>query len=175
MNLNEMKKDIHENAVKHGWWDSDRSDVEIIALVHSEWSEALEAYRDGEPMVHIVGGKPEGIAVELIDGVIRLLDAAEAKGLELLDSDPQETVQRDDEIERWIGGYSLPELVCDLHCVTCELYVCDVAELMVNQITTIIYMVYRWLILQDYSPNGVLMLKHRYNLTRPYRHGGKKI
>ena len=39
--FNELRDEVHENAVKHGWWDEERSFGEIIALCHSELSEAL--------------------------------------------------------------------------------------------------------------------------------------
>ena len=74
MSLNDWAKEIHENAVGHGWWDEDRKFGEIVALCHSELSEALEAYRNSEDMVWINDGKPDGMAVEMIDCMIRILD-----------------------------------------------------------------------------------------------------
>lgn len=100
MDLYQFQMDIHQNACDHGWWEGKRTGDEIVALIHSEWSEALEEYRAGRPMLwhdcadmeeaHFEGcgknrictlnfpcayrkKKPEGIAVELIDGCIRIL------------------------------------------------------------------------------------------------------
>lgn len=98
--------DIHENAINHGWWDDpDRNIGELLALIHSEVSEALEAYRLGEmDTITHDNGKPEGFWVEMADVLIRVLDMA--------------------------GRFNI-----------------DIEHLMT--------------------------LKHEYNKTRPYRHGGK--
>lgn len=69
-----LEKKIYENACSHGWHDEERSFGDIVALCHSELSEALEAYRNNEPMVWMNGDKPDGMAVELCDCIIRILD-----------------------------------------------------------------------------------------------------
>lgn len=101
MTLNDLAKEIHENAVAHGWWDENRCFGETVALCHSELSEALEEDRAGRPMAyydvdtdreHIrvididdTGSrKMEGIATEMIDCIIRILDWA---GHECIDVD----------------------------------------------------------------------------------------
>ena len=64
---------VHEWAKRKGFWDEDRNPGEIIALMHSELSEALEAMRKGNPFDEHV---PEfsNLEVELADLVIRVLD-----------------------------------------------------------------------------------------------------
>jgi NTP pyrophosphatase (non-canonical NTP hydrolase) len=128
--LNDYKRAVSECAHEHGWWEDpnlhqpiDRNMGEMIALMHSELSEGLEAHRDGEPFLHYkypnyaparyetlphingVLGKPCGLASEFADVIIRILD-------------------------------------------TCHTLQIPITEALIN--------------------------KHRYNLTRPYRHGGKK-
>ncbi len=74
--FNEVAKEIHKNAVAHGWWDETRTFPEIVALIHSELSEALEEYRSnhGVTEVYQEAGKPEGVPIELADAIIRILD-----------------------------------------------------------------------------------------------------
>ena len=72
--LNQWVREIHANAKEHGWWDDERSMGDIVALCHSELSEALEADRAGEPMVWDNDGKPDGVAVEMADCMIRIMD-----------------------------------------------------------------------------------------------------
>ena len=45
--FNELSVDVNAIAVEHGWWEKDRNDGEMIALMHSELSEALEGLREG--------------------------------------------------------------------------------------------------------------------------------
>lgn len=86
MTIKEFAKSVHENAVEHGWWEEERAFPEIVALIHSEVSEALEEYRSGHGEDEVYfgeKGKPEGIPVELADAVIRILDWCEHKGIDL--------------------------------------------------------------------------------------------
>ena len=134
MNINELAKEVHENAVAHGWWEKPPTLPEALCLIHAELSEALEEYREGNPLIYgtcalaaedckfsgvcdrvghpgegegIDGPcKPEGIAVELADVILRTLDLMAALGVDV---------------------------------------------------------------------DAVVMAKHKYNLGREYRHGGKAL
>lgn len=136
--LNKFAADVHENAVAHGWWEKNPGLPEVFMLCVSELAEALEEYRRGRPTLYYpcnAGGvcceedgsahcgsrpynpaqpdapcsaqskKPKGVAVELADCLLRILDYCGYAGI-------------------------------------------DIEE--------------------------ALRLKHEYNKTRSYRHGGKK-
>ena len=213
MNLNEFAREVHENAVAHGFYDPAPSDAETIALIHSEISEALEKWRNNQPMAwyecdgpvciphqdewcagiddetgkpcHLRDPKPHGIAVELIDVMLRILDAATAWGLELQESywsssDPYRYADQFYLTPRSIVvGYALPELVCELHYLMDELYIMrrtrqDAQDIAIKM-SIPIYLIYTWLHAQNLDPEALLREKHTYNKTRPYRHGGKRI
>jgi NTP pyrophosphatase (non-canonical NTP hydrolase) len=77
--FNSVAKKVNEIAVSKGWWKGDRNEGEIIALMHSELSEGLEALRHGNPPSDHI---PEftGIEEELADVIIRIMDMQIAKG-----------------------------------------------------------------------------------------------
>src|ERR1035437_4401964 len=78
--FNHKANQINLNAVEKGWWEGKRNDGEMIALMHSELSECLEALRYGNPPdSHIPEFK--GSEAELADVVIRIMDYSAAKGL----------------------------------------------------------------------------------------------
>lgn len=81
--IKELQHEIHEWAKSKGWWDSDRPVAELLCLLHSEVSEALEDYRDGYMELYMDGDKPCGFPSEMADIAIRLLDTCEAFGIDL--------------------------------------------------------------------------------------------
>lgn len=83
--LAEMAGEVMAWCERKGWEpDPGRSFGDEMALLHSEVSEALEAYRTwkfDDPTVP--GEKPEGVAAELADVLIRLLHYSAVHGFDL--------------------------------------------------------------------------------------------
>ena len=52
-------------------------------MCHSELSEALESYRNRESMMFFEKKKPEGVAVEMIDCIIRIFDYLAEGGVDI--------------------------------------------------------------------------------------------
>lgn len=76
---------IHQIAVEKGWWEGERNIGELLALVHSEVSEALEAFRHGNPPSEHI---PEftGAEEECADVIIRIMDFAAAYDLRVAEA-----------------------------------------------------------------------------------------
>ena len=99
--INELSKQIHENAKNKGFFDEPKNIGEMLCLIHSEVSEALECDRkdkhyDNETVIRV--NKIESdilfqiefknfvkdtFGAELADILIRDLDLAEFKGIDM--------------------------------------------------------------------------------------------
>ena len=77
MNLKDYCEVCHGIAKEKGFWDVDRNDAEMIALMHSELSEALEAMRTNN------WNEDDGVAEELADCIIRICDFCGGRNLNL--------------------------------------------------------------------------------------------
>lgn len=73
--INTFVEECHRIAREKGWWQDMRNDGELIALMHSELSEALEAMRNH--------AEKDSIAEELADCCIRIFDYCGARGIDL--------------------------------------------------------------------------------------------
>ena len=84
--MNELAKKIHENAVRHGFYDNKRETGTLLMLCVSELSEALEADRKGKHALLVDAINEDNFKEdfetcikdsfedELADTIIRILD-----------------------------------------------------------------------------------------------------
>jgi len=90
MDLKSLMEQAHATAKAKGWWETERPFLEQLMLMVSELSEAGEDYRvhglSPDKFLRIESGKPEGIAVELADVLIRLGDTCEAYDIPLVEA-----------------------------------------------------------------------------------------
>ena len=80
--INELCTSCNVNAARRGWWEEERSFGEIIALIHSELSEALE-YARKDMLAKSDHIDFTGIEEEFADVLIRIFDYCGQKHLRL--------------------------------------------------------------------------------------------
>jgi len=208
MLINELAKAVHENAVAHGWWDDKREAPEIIALIHSEWSEALEEARAGRPLVWYGCGeaencniicnphdeyecrmygrelecefrvkKPEGIAVELIDGCIRILDYCGEMDANIQEGDGSQSTLECLYSDANVGKVpdDVAHLVAYLHLYTSQAMANSTVLIHVDifGLLSALAAALSWVKKQGLDPLAILLEKHEFNKSRPYKHGKK--
>jgi len=102
MTINELVAEAHKTAKEKGWWNTPRTSLECMALIHSEVSEAVEDIRNGntkadrecppEQMVRPCSPvgcrdcykcKPVGLPSELADIIIRVADFCGHEGIDI--------------------------------------------------------------------------------------------
>ena len=208
IDLNEFAKEVHANAVAHGWYDGgERTEAEIFANIHSEWSEAFDAYAHGLPwyyhkctdvatpgvicesaedcyvrkigkspdMCFIKDMKPEGIAVELIDGVIRILDYAGYLMKKGFFPNPCRPIGYKQKEEDTVRSKDFCYNICALHDFTTYTMEDHENGKYDRGLGLMIFYVFTMVNTAGLDPEKIMLEKHEYNKTRPYRHGGKVV
>ena len=192
MNLNEFAKEIHANACAHGFWDKPDTFDKICADIISELSEALREYEAGRPMewyhcdMEFVGNgmcegskcdfqkgepciakgcKPEGIAVEMADCAIWILDYLGYKGYSI-DEEPR--IRPEDYKALPYAFMKVCMHIVDAHEHE-DIGMDEVYE--VWALERALRVILHWFTANDLDFEAIARRKHEYNKLRPYKHG----
>jgi NTP pyrophosphatase (non-canonical NTP hydrolase) len=178
--LEELRDAIHQNAVDHGWWpeefaEESRDLDEVLALMVSEVSELLEAYRHGtlDAECGKTGLALTNLEEELADVAIRLLDLCGHRGISPLYYDF--ALVRP--YGRSFGGqcFSLIKIITQADLVEKSDYEND---FWAGRVLMQLMAMYRaWHSFEPTHPQqfwNAVRAKHAYNQGRPHRHGGLK-
>ena len=174
MDFRTLQKQAHAIAKEKGWWDEERTFDDLIALVHSELSEALEAYRErgleswsSRAELAILGEErtPEGVAFELADVVIRVADMAEWYEWALkIETDIWPLYSP---VSSSFGGW-----IAELHHRVSLAY--DNPD-KIWRLSRVVTLVQKMAAHYCIDLDAAIEAKMEYNRTRTYRHGGKSL
>lgn len=167
--LAELAELVHNMAKEKGWWAGERTWPEIACLIHSEISEAVECYRNGELDRHIIDGKPEGLVVELADVVIRCLDYLATRSGALDGIGYKRTVGESVVKCAFMPPETMINGLFDMHQALSRTGVTNA-----DRIWYCLGDVFSVAKKFDLDLASAIVAKIEYNATRPYRHGGKK-
>lgn len=135
--LNSLCQKVHTYAKKQGWWERDRSQLEIHALLHSEISEATEEVRKGMPDVYQVRQALPGTKA-----APTIIEPHEDSYLNWSDMDEGETIPKPE-------GEAI-------------------------EIVDVLIRAFDYSGRKNWKIGDLVAMKHKFNMTRGYRHGGKK-
>ena len=196
MNLTDLQKEAHAIAKDKGWWDTERTFGDLIALVHSELSEALEAYRLSPDYVIASNptrlddegkfafwldedGHPIGVAPELADVVIRVADMAEWYGVEnwqeWIDSLRESDLSGITTFGEWItcchllASKAIEQLYEDANDLEHGI------KMAFGRLGLLVRLIQRMSAHYGIDLDAAIEAKMEYNRTRSYRHGGKAL
>ncbi|CAM3319086.1 MULTISPECIES: nucleoside triphosphate pyrophosphohydrolase family protein [Paenibacillus] len=192
--ITNLVHEAHQNAVIKGWWEEERTLGELIALINSEVSEALEDFRNGETPEHMwyerkaaglvlksekrksTEDKPCGIPSELADIVIRIFDLTGHYGWEerleqsvarmhLMPPGPNQV-----SVER-----PFAENLTIIQGWLTDAYRGASDTLTISFLALAIIDTFRLAEIHSINLEKAIQEKMNYNATRPHRHGGKQL
>lgn len=169
----ELQADMHQIALDHGWWDKERSPLEVLMLMITELDELDDEFVSAE--IRGVEVNRRNVGEELADHCIRLGDAA---GFYKLDPKPKPFPTRSNPTELTIAERrgalfeiikplaKSAEMFRSLELETTRmahsLLFCDSLDRAINLAERL-----------GLDLRGAIVAKMEVNRARPYRHGDK--
>ena len=172
--LDYYAKEIRKLNVEKGWYDKtaeDRTHLINYALLHTEPAEASEEVRNHKDALYYgAGDKPEGIAIELIDLVIRVLDTlAEYNNLKfVVEYNEEQILLKGSELEVHALFHYLISKAMEHNLNKAPL--CEQTAL-----EKIVFCVQIYFSRMKWNFEDLLVKKINYNRHRPYRHNNKRF
>lgn len=169
IDLNKLAAELHEAAVKKGFWAVEDAESKHLAKMISELGEVVQADRAGVMYeVERDGAKPEGVVAELADFVMMALDMNTVAGYRM----PCETP-----IDEWMP--SLPEdaladaSAYDIVLILAYALTANQFEYTIKTTAEMLCVIYRWVKLNGFDLWSIIRQKMAYNESRPALHGRK--
>lgn len=185
LTLVEMRQQVLDVNKANGWFDSERSFGDDIALLHSEVSEMYEAYRDfefhdatqyersigvdaltGTNPVPIENPKPEGFGSECADVLIRLLDESHRRQVEF-EAETLADVRPHPDFD--------PALTCGDHIRRLHVLIARNVDPANCKVEPTLQYLKAWCDHIGIDLQWEYDRKVAFNATRGYRHGGKLV
>jgi NTP pyrophosphatase (non-canonical NTP hydrolase) len=191
---NKLAKEIHQEQVDKGWYDSLRSDRLLILLVKSETNEAFEAWRkdrytkcNSTQLKVLIGdlnkhgslksvqdifkeSVKDTVEDELADAAIRLLDFAAYKGITLEPTDRKLVITQEEFDYLYLHDW----LDSELTQLKTTAFLKEVKTWYKNSIQLCIRMIEHFCEEKEIDLYLHIEAKRAYNRTRSARHGNKK-
>lgn len=175
IDINKLAAEIHEAAVKKGFWDVEDAEGKHLVKMISELGEVVQADRAGIMYeIEREGAKPEGVIAELADFVMMALDVF---------------VQMKVPFPMFLGTVDYDDYRRDVGKDTADLAVYELVMLLVfslnkftdpedihdmaGSVLAMVYGVYSWAEAQGFDLWSVIRQKMVYNESRPALHGRK--
>lgn len=161
MNHKELIERSHKQAVDKGFWETPLTESMALALIHSEISEALEAYRKGRtnPDWNDPQAVKESFECEIADAAIRVYDWAGGNNLDIKALNfLTYNFDKDDE------GFNFLMLHQDINNRSSR----NGRE---SQYSVILTGFYQYAAFHGFDLLKYILWKLDYNLNRPYKHG----
>lgn len=170
VDLNKLAAEIHEAAVKKGFWSVEDAENNHLAKMISELGEVVQADRAGIMYeIERDGAKPEGVVAELADFVMMVLDYMAQYGVTLPEEDISTWVEPEcDDALVWLRKANAYDIVL----TTTATLVCLANDESTAGCLEMLYAIERWTLLRGYDLWKCIREKMEYNENnRAYLHG----